>query len=577
MSSIWEYVWSMRKNAIVPSEWGNSPNWRATVLKIMPWVFPLFSGLLALQLGKSAGYDFLIYHYFNGYAFDTGRTTADILPAGSHTFLNPVADGFLYLLMENFSARTCGFILGTIQGFNFVATAAVASCVLGYPRVGYQAYIPIFAAAAGFLGWENLNILGSFHHDNIVSIFFLVSLLIVCHQAPIAAPPNPRAFLRLTAAGAIVGVGLGLKLTLAPFAVAVGCGPLFYSWAVRQRLGGTAVFAVGGLVGLMAIAGAQMWHLYQEFGNPVFPFFHWLSRPPFDQFAELRETRFLPGSFVDYLFFPFLFAFNPYRADAADFTDYRLPIVYAVGLTFLGVLFLRWLRHRGARNDGGSTIWRHAPAATVFLGVVAISYVGWLCLFGYYRYSLPLELLSFVVLAVLLFDCLGERRGLVALLGLAAIIIATTRGFESERRTWGNQPFVDTQLPTTPNANPDAIVLVAGADTGSYFIPKFPASVRFFGIDVIDTYIPYSGQTAGLPAPDSMLGPFREMMHRAVSEHSGQVLGVFRSDDTARAERAFAVYGFVPKARSCGVIRSNVASRDPLRLCELARISGTRA
>jgi hypothetical protein len=319
----------------------------------------------------------------------------------------------------------------------------------------------------------------------------------------------------------------------------------------------------------MTVAGYFMWRLYQAFGNPFFPLLHWLSRPPFDRFADLRELRFLPGSALEYLFFPFYFAFDPYRTDAAEFRDLRLPVVYATALLFLGALLVR--RFKGDRVASGDVVpvWRLSPAATVFLGVVAVSYVGWLCLFGYYRYVLPLELLSFVILAVLLFDLLGERRGSIALLVLAALIIPSTRGFESERRIWGDRPFVDTQLPAMLHANPDAIVLVAGADAGSYFIPKFPASVRFLGIDVIDIYIPFHGQTAGSPAPASMLGPFREMMHKAVSDHSGQVLGIYRSDDTARALHAFALYGFVTSAKSCGIIKSNVASRDPLRLCEL--------
>src|SRR6185295_1208964 len=94
------------------------------------WISPLVGGLLALQLGKSAGYDFLVYHYFNGYAFWTGRITPDILPAGRQSFLNPVADSLLYALIENFPARFSGFVLGAIHSLNFVATAAVASCVL---------------------------------------------------------------------------------------------------------------------------------------------------------------------------------------------------------------------------------------------------------------------------------------------------------------------------------------------------------------------------------------------------------------------------------------------------------------
>src|SRR5580704_13065080 len=163
---------------------------------------PLVAGLLALQLGKSAGYDFQVYHYFNGHAFLTGRTTSDILPAGRQTFLNPVADGLLYALIENFPARFCGFVLGALHSLNFVVTAAIASRVLAFGRTGAVAFVPVLLAAAGFLGWENLNLLGSFHHDNIVSIFFLMSLLIVCRQAQATDSTSTTKFEWQAAAGA---------------------------------------------------------------------------------------------------------------------------------------------------------------------------------------------------------------------------------------------------------------------------------------------------------------------------------------------------------------------------------------
>jgi hypothetical protein len=542
-------------------------------IRVGLWIAPLLTGLLALQLGKSAGYDFQVYHYFNGYAFLTGRMTPDILPAGRQTFLNPVADGFLYALIENFPARFCGFILGAVHGLNLIVAAAIASCVLSRADLG--AFIPGLLAAAGFLGWENLNLLGSFHHDNLVSIFFLVSLLIVCRQAQATDSTSTTKFEWQAAAGVCIGVGLGLKLTLAPFALAIGCAPMFYPWPVWRRLQAMTVSAAAGAAGLLAVAGPHMWHLYREYGNPIFPFFRWLSRPPFDQIAEQQDLRFVPTGVAEYLFYPFYFVFNPLRTDAVVFQDFRLPITYAAALIYLVVLVWRWVTRQQAGGGLVKSVWRLAPEATVFLGVVAISYAGWLCVFGYYRYVLPIELLSFIVLAVLLFDCLGQRRGSITLIALALLIVPTTRGFDSERRLWGNQRFVETELPSVPQIRPDAIVLIGGPDAGSYFIPKFPASVRFLGIDVIDDYIPHSGQSGGSPVPDTMLGPFREMMHKAVSEHSGQVLGVFREDDAARARGAFSSYGFVTAMESCGTIRSNVASGDPLYLCELMRAPAT--
>lgn len=544
----------------------------AALVRIGLWMSPLVAGLLALQLGKSAGYDFRFYHYFNGYAFMTGRPTPDILPAGAHTFLNPVADGLLYGLIENFPARFSGFILGAIHSLNFVVAVIVASCVLAFPRTGAAAFVPVLLTVAGSLGVTSLDLLGSYHHDNIVSIFFLVSLLIVCRQAQTSGPAYAARMSWQAVAGASVGLGLGLKLTLAPFVLAIGCAPLFYPWPVRRRLEAMAISALAGLAGLLAVAGPHMWNMYTQFGNPLFPFFQWLSRPPFDEFVETRDLRFVPGTLLEYLFYPLYFPFDPYRTNSFPFRDFRLPITYAVALIFLAVLFGRWWKRR---EDGvqGRAIWRISPQATVLLGVATISYLGWLFLFGIYRYLLPIELLSFVILALLLFDILGQKRGAIALAVLAVLIIPTTYFSSDERRPWGDQRYVETKLPSVPQVRPDAMALVGGANAGSYFIPEFPLSVRFFGVDVINDYVPYAGENRGSPAPASMLGPFKERMDQAISEHTGQILGIFRASDTKRARHAFLVYGLIFTLESCGTITSNVASGDPLYLCELSRKS----
>lgn len=533
------------------------------------WTVPIFTGLLSLQVGKSAGYDFLLYHYYNGYAFFTDRMNFDILPAGRGSHLNPAADVFVYTLIEHLPARLVGFILGAIHGLNFVLAAAIASCVLGPPRTAVGAVLPILLAAGGFLGAMSFGLIGSFHHDNLVSIFFLLSLLIVCRQAQIPAQTYGGKLAWQAAAGACAGAGLGLKLTLAPFVIAIGCAPLFYAWSLRRRLGAVAASAVGGLAGLLAVGGFHLVRLYSAYGNPVFPLFNRLARPPFDRFIDVRDLRYQPEGILQTLFYPFYFAFNPKRASEFLYRDFRLPVAFAVFLIFLVVIMGRYLTRQSAGDMPAQPIWHMSPAATVFLGAMAISYVGWLFIAAVYRYAVPLELLSFIVLALLLFDILGRKFGAVALLALALLILPTTQRLGIGRLPWGHEPFVETQLPRQPVVQGNAIALIVGANAGSYFIPAFPPSVRFLGIDVLDTWLPYAGEMRGPPAPESMLVPFSEMMHNIVASQRGQILGVFQSNDRDRAIDAFLRYGYAIKMQSCGVIHSNIESKSPLNLCEL--------
>src|SRR5262249_40696162 len=149
-------------------------------------------------------------------------------------------------------------ILAALHTANFILTAAIAAYILPLPRVGPLSFIPPLLAAAGFLGWNSLYLLGSYHHDNVVSIFFLISLLVMCRQAEAAPSTLGRTLAWQAAAGLSAGLGLGLKLTLVPYVVAIGCAPLFYRWPFWRRLQAMAACACGGLVGFLAVAGFHM-------------------------------------------------------------------------------------------------------------------------------------------------------------------------------------------------------------------------------------------------------------------------------------------------------------------------------
>jgi hypothetical protein len=122
----------------------------------------------------------------------------------------------------------------------------------------------------------------------------------------------------------------------------------------------------------------------------------------------------------------------------------------------------------------------------------------------------------------------------------------------------------------------NALVLLVGANTGTYFIPAFPRSVRFLGVDVVDTWLPYTGEFRGPPVTEAMIEPFASMMHNIVDEHDGQVLLVFLANDLDRVVPALRSYHYRFDMEACGVIESNIAAVPPLELCELKREEAAR-
>src|SRR3954454_12667645 len=194
-----------------------------SAIPVLIWISRVLAGLLSLHMGQSMAWDLLHYHYYNGYAFLNDRLNFDILPAVFHTFLNPALDVAFYAAVETLPPRAVGFVLGTIHGANIILLFLCARRMLA--RWGgivqkVPDLLPAFLAVSGFGSAAAMGTLGSWHHDLIASLFFLGALLILLrHEGGVTLG-------RAAAAGLLVGIGLGLKLTLAPFVVAIAAAPL---------------------------------------------------------------------------------------------------------------------------------------------------------------------------------------------------------------------------------------------------------------------------------------------------------------------------------------------------------------
>ena len=77
------------------------------------------SGMLSAVMKYELLYDFIQYHYYNGFAFLKDRLGTDIAPASVPTYYNPLLDGLTYALITVF--RNHANIYYFIQGLWFGA------------------------------------------------------------------------------------------------------------------------------------------------------------------------------------------------------------------------------------------------------------------------------------------------------------------------------------------------------------------------------------------------------------------------------------------------------------------------
>ena len=99
---------------------------------------------------------------------------------------------------------------------------------------------------------------------------------------------------RCLAGGLLAGAAAGVKLTALGFGIGAGLA-LLLCWCARWpvRLAGLVLFGLASF-GLAVIAGPWWLHLYQVYGNPLFPYFNGVLAYLLSTPVNIADRRFLP-------------------------------------------------------------------------------------------------------------------------------------------------------------------------------------------------------------------------------------------------------------------------------------------
>jgi hypothetical protein len=430
---------------------------------------PLLLGLASLALGQDSNWDLRNYHLYNPYAWLHGRLGIDLAPAGMQSYFNPLLDVFQAGLYHALPAPLVGFLLGWLQGLNAILLIAIGRCVL---PSGTPARVVIALAVAGCLAAGFLSELGNAMGDNLTALLVLGGLLLVLQ------PDGTGDRGRLLAAGVLVGLATGLKLTNAIHALALGATLLLVPIRPGRRLLPALWLGLGGVAGLALTSGYWFWHLWQLFGNPLFPQFGSLWPHPLAADAAVADLRFLPRNLWERLAWPVVIALDPSRVSEVPLRQLAWPVLY--------LLFLAW----GARNlwclrrasDTPPLHWQARRLASF----VGLGFVVWTTVFSIYRYLVPIELLAPLLCWVLLQHLLPSRwpARLPALIVTAVALV----GLDGYRHTWGHAGWAGTafrveQPPLPPGTLAHGTVLLVGKRPMAWRIPYLPDALAYIGID----------------------------------------------------------------------------------------------
>ncbi len=478
----------------------------------------------AIRLGPEASWDLRNYHLYIADAYLRGRTL-DLVPAQMQSFHAPTLD----IALASLRAACAGHpaLLIALMAAPHAACAALAYAIGRHVLAGWGAWrLPaaLGAAILGATGAAALPTLAGSMSEAPVAAFLLAAVLILLRDPA-----------RAGLAGVCLGLAFGLKLTAAGPCLGVALAHLA---TTRPRWPGAARLALGGLAGAL-LAGGWWWlHLWRATGNPLFPYFNDLFASPLLDPVRIADRRFLPRSWLQALFYPFWWAWQPQTlANELPAADPRLALAEFAALALAAAPLLR----------------RTQPDRTrAFLLITAsVAYAAWALQFGILRYLAFLEFLTGPILLLAVRDIVGRAPRTIpfaAALCFAAIALTTYPD-------WG-RARADPAAVASPDWPPDARVVLLDGAPMAYLARAAPPSVAFIGA------------SNNLVRPGDRTG-LAQRIAAAIAADGGPLWGLEspaespgQADATLRAHHLHRT--------DCAQVRSDL-DNDAIRACRLAR------
>lgn len=511
---------------------------------------PILFGAIAVSFGQDCNWDLRNYHFYNVFAWFSGRYAFDFAPGYLCSYYNPTLFVPRVLAMQYLSPVMLAAVTGAVQGCVVwpVYWFGVRLLPIEQPRM--RSAVAAALAYVGALGAIGLSQLGTSFIDTTAATIALVGLgfclLVDWHRAA-----DGRSRLRSCAIGAfILGSLTALRLQSILYVVgALAALTLTQYAARRQRLLALTTFSVGTASGFclgMLPWGLTMWH---HFRNPIFPLLNGVFRSPYASVVNSYAPTLMPPSkIVEWLFLPFVVLTEPSRGHEVPFFDLRLPMLYAVVvLACVGWRF-RWP-------------WYGSELLTRTLIAFGGAYLVFLVRFTNYRFGVGFEIMA-PLLAVLILAAMFRPTkvlgGVVAF--LFAIVLVTTR-----RADWGHTEFGASHLGVPELAVPDdALLISTGHRPTSYVVASVPSSVAMIRLNADGDSL----HSPDIHTPVSEPNPIEPRLRERLRAHRGPLY--LLTAEPATADAALHRYG-LSVAGSCSTPKPYVALEGPLSVCPLRR------
>lgn len=531
----------------------------------------ILSIIRSLQLGQDANWDLKNYHFYNAFALFHHRFEADLAPAMAQTYFNPILDlPFYGLVVGGFSPRWIAAFMALPHVLATLCASKIAWEVLKSLPLHHPGIWWLLACLVNVSGAAGMPLAGSTMNDSYVAALVLGAVWL---SLPVRTQVGIRPVSwRVVLGGILVGVAAGAKLTAVPYAIAFFVAIVVVQPGIHQAKVVGVVFGVACAFGFALSAGPWMLVLYHRLQNPFFPLFNGYFQSPFWEPLNLRDTRFGPKTLWSALTLPYqLLRVTQGFVGELPIRDGRLAAVATAScVVLLGAIWRIW-RCKSILQTMAEAHALSSRGLLLVLAFFGVGYVLWLNAFAYYRYVLPLEMLSGTLVVALLAIAFQNRRILAVLaISLIFAIVVTTRAPDWGRIAFGNRFF----HVKVPRIAPDSLVLLLDRQPLAYLIPFFPDDAHFVG----PWWSGYLNHDFTNPTYGNML---QQRINTTIAYHSGPLYSIelvktksnYEDNPSmpGSSDATLSFYRLRKDLRDCQPIDSNLDNRN-LVVCPLKRV-----
>lgn len=258
----------------------SSPIWlRYELLLILLLSWAALASIPLRLNGLGISWDTINHHIYLGWIADKPRFAFDFLAASYQSYQFPYLYWPIYKLSNlGFSGPWAGFVLAVLQ-------LPVVPAIWIIVKTGIPGNLVVDAILRGLgvaLGLISTVILAQF---DATSNDLLAAIPLVWSIALALCATNPAASSWITPrqatiwSGALSGIAVACKLSNGPLAILLPLLWFFSASNFKIKVTNIVLSGIAAIAGFVAVYGYWGWQLWENFGNPFFPFYHSLFAP----------------------------------------------------------------------------------------------------------------------------------------------------------------------------------------------------------------------------------------------------------------------------------------------------------